>query len=267
MKLFKLLLLPVFLLTTSCLDDISQSKPDYGPENTETQVAEALNSTVGDRDPATAIKVGQFALTAELQILNEQFGTILSDQLREVVSRTETADKITFGTVMTKITYNHDGTNQKETAEGTPIVIDKTAAASVSELETMSAGGELSVREMTEKKFKASANRVTYHNLTLSSRVVSPPSRVVSDDNCRGIPNCQIKVYDLSFDQVYWESDYKATRLHFDYTISPEVPYMAQFLNQCVTYLAALDANNPESAMVKVKQCYVVEDFRLDSSN
>jgi hypothetical protein len=267
MKLFKLLLLPAFLLMTSCLDDISQSKPDYGPEVSEDQVADALNSTVGDRDPATALKIGQFALTTELQVLNEQFGTILSDQLREVVSRTETADKITFGTVMTKITYNHDGTNQKETAEGDPIIVNKTAVASVSELETMSAGGELSVREMTEKKFKASAARVTFHNLTLSSRVVSPPARVVADDNCRGIPNCQVKVYDLSFDQVYWETDYKATRLHFDYTISPEVPYMAQFLNQCVTYLASMDPKNPESALIKVKQCYIVEDFRLDSSN
>ncbi len=266
MRILKLILLPAFMLTTSCLDDISQGKPDYGPEYSEGQVATAINSTVGDRDPATELKVGQFALTAELQILNEQFGSILSDQIREVVNRTETADKVTFGTVVTKVTYNHDGTNRKETAEGDPIIIDKTAAMAA-DVESNSMSGELSIREMTDKKFKTSATRVTYHNLSLSSRVVSPPSRVVADANCRGIPNCQVKVFDLSFDQVVWETDLKAMRLRFDYIISPDVPYMAQFLNQCVTYLASMDPNNPESAMVKVKQCYIVEDFRLDSSN
>lgn len=105
----------------------------------------------------------------------------------------------------------------------------------------------------------ATDGKVTYHGLKASSALEAPPILVQRRENCAGLPNCQLLVHRVSFDMVFWENG-RPDRVHWEFAMSAEAPYLASVLEKCVTGLAKLGGNQGE---ILVRQCLPVIDFRF----
>ena len=267
MKFARLALLPIFFLALSSCLEVKQGALDYGPENDFDEVNAALKTPLAGSDP-TNIKVGEFVHSAETQIINESFGFVISDMGLTVVERNESATEIALKLIENKITYSTNGEQRKSTTEKNA-VIEKEVAAAVQVL--AEGGAREGLRQFSDPEAAAAATttpkiRRTFHNLKTGMRVIAPPPAVVNQANCGGIPNCQIRVYDIAFDVVDWESEEKAKKTSYEFSMSPDVPFLAQELNQCMTFLQALDAKRPDSStLVKVKYCMPVVNFRFEA--
>lgn len=101
--------------------------------------------------------------------------------------------------------------------------------------------------------------KVTYHGLKSKVALEAPPMMVQKRENCAGLPNCQLQVHRISFDMVFWENG-RPDRVHWEFALSPEAPYLASVLDKCVTGLVSLGGNQGE---ILVRQCIPVIDFRF----
>jgi hypothetical protein len=111
--------------------------------------------------------------------------------------------------------------------------------------------GEISIR--------GDGAKVSYHGLQISEALEAPPVLVQRRENCAGLPNCQLRVHRVRFDMVFWENG-RPDRVHWEFAMSAEAPYLASVLEKCVTGLAKLGGNQGE---ILVRQCLPVIDFRF----
>lgn len=97
---------------------------------------------------------------------------------------------------------------------------------------------------------------VTYHDLHVETEIQSAPPLVRQDANCRGVPDCQIRVTRIRFDQVNWYSTEDYDKLRYTLEISPDVPYLGRVISDCVSTQVPY-----EQRTVYIKECQVLLDF------
>jgi len=73
----------------------------------------------------------------------------------------------------------------------------------------------------------------TYHNVSSKKMKIAPPQAVQQSANCANIPNCQINVTVVEFDEVHWEFSVDGYKLHYKFVISPDVPQLSRRLQIC----------------------------------
>jgi hypothetical protein len=117
----------------------------------------------------------------------------------------------------------------------------------------------LKSQNATGESVSTMAESVTYHGLKTYMRLEAPPELVRKRENCAGLPDCKLRVYNIEFDMVFWDKG-KPDRVHWNLAMSPDAPYLAGLLNKCVTGLAPLGGRQGE---ILVKQCMPVVDFRF----
>jgi hypothetical protein len=113
------------------------------------------------------------------------------------------------------------------------------------------------VRTLTDK--------TTYHRLRVSNETTSAPALVLARPNCQGIPNCRIRLTHVGYDVVNWTNGV-GDRIIVDETVSPDVPYLAETMDRCLTVLVPIQNTTTKALVV---QCTPVEDFMFqpDSGN
>lgn len=98
--------------------------------------------------------------------------------------------------------------------------------------------------------------RVSYHDLHVEKEIQAPPPFVRQQPDCRGVPNCQLRVTKIRFDQINWYSDDDYDKLRYTLEISPDVPYLGKVISDCIA------AQVPyEERTVYIKECQVLLDF------
>lgn len=281
------LLIPLALIAlTGCKEEKKSSKPNFGPEAAPAEIEAALSSPMDLVNPAS-MQIGEFVHFAETQVLNGRSDAeaVISDTGQTVVDRVEAEDRIVYTVVQNKITYSGD--EHRKSSTELEMVVPKAQQATISEFvaddaSTVDSGvrnaSEFSLEEharhvitnsmtplktMTAVFAAESARRVSYHNLRVSTTVVKPPAQVASQADCLGIPSCQIRLHKIAFDQVVWESESLADKVAFEFTMSPDVPYLATLMDKCATLLVPINADKPkESTKILLRQCSPVLNFQ-----
>jgi hypothetical protein len=250
-------------LTLSGCVKAEAEKVDYGPQVSENSILSAISAPLANTDP-TKIKVGEFVHVAETQeIPAAQVINTVSDTGQTIIDRQETSADITYTVVETKILYTQ-GSQQKSSTEFN-VVVKKNAltdSASMSAATVFPSSNVRALAAINETLHPAAAARVTYHNLRVSSAQEPPPYLVRSQSGCLGIPNCSIKVTNVSFDIVSWTGD-TGERAHYEYALSADVPYLAQVMNTCITLMVPVSGSNSKTLL---KQCKPVVNFRFESA-
>ncbi len=116
-----------------------------------------------------------------------------------------------------------------------------------------------SAGSMESQNLQSQAEEITYHRLKAAWRTQAPPTAVQSQPNCGGVPQCQIRVYAVSFDMVFWDQG-KPDRVHWEVELSPDTPFLASLINKCVTSLVSVGSGQSK---ILVKQCLPVVNFRF----
>jgi hypothetical protein len=253
-------------------------KPNYGPET----VPETINQAFAEftSDPGTIDK-GEFAyMESTLQIAN--LPPKLSFQLGETVTnKTENST----GWVLTIVQENVMQENEKPVVSKTErracVPKDKTKDCEVetsvmanskanyfSQMlnfnvnKNLDSAKPLKIKDFlqtlgTEKPIKATAQRISYHNLKKEDVTFPLPNLVRLRSNCGGLARCQnLRAMSVSVDKVIWENDERGTKTTFRFIWSPDAPYFASQLLGCAqTWMDIQGQTAP------VTQCEEVKDF------
>ncbi|MCM2281529.1 MAG: hypothetical protein NDI61_06755 [Bdellovibrionaceae bacterium] len=279
------LLVPLLLVALSGCKEEKQAAPNFGPEVAPAEIEAALTRPMAEVD-GSKMKLGEFVHFAETQVINNrtEAEAVLSDTGQTVVDKSELADRIVYTIVQNKIAYSAN--ESRKTSTELELVIKKATSSSYEDPQTASASstaGAFSLREHAERVIaeentplkslsavfaaEEAARRVTYHNLKVSLEQVAPPAQVTSQPNCLGIPNCHIRLHKIAFDQIVWTSATQAEKVSFEFSMSPDVPYLATLMNKCATLLVPINADKPsESTKVLLSQCSPVLNFRWEAA-
>ncbi len=271
-----------------CREDMQGTPVDYGAEVPSDTVQQALMSPVKMTDPLS-MQIGEFVAYSDTQdISNGAASNLVADTSQTITDRVETTDRVTYTIIQHQYSYGN-GAPRKVSTEinsafakptpvptATPIATASPTATpgasaskflgveeilnvhSDSELPVLpfqwSSGTPLHVLQAVLQK-DTPQTRVTYHNLVQSSTRVPAPDNVQRRPNCLGLVNCQLDVYQISFDRITWTGD-SPEKVHFDFWIAPQAPYLASIYNKCATLLVPFGGTR-----VLLRQCSPVNDF------
>jgi hypothetical protein len=99
--------------------------------------------------------------------------------------------------------------------------------------------------------------RISFHGLKRSVATVAAPELTQKRPGCGGLPGCALALYTIEFDQVIWTSA-QPDKIHYQFQMSPDVPYLAALMNRCATTLVPIG-----SAKTLLTQCSPILDFRF----
>lgn len=247
---------------SSCSE--SDVKADFGPQVEPEEIQKALDASRITRDPVTEVKLGQFVHYSEVQVLNGMYEAVISDVGMTVIDRQETAETVDLKIIQNKIVYSKEEARKSTTEYN--VSLAKPGASAVATV--MSAiENAMPIRTFTRKMESQPTSTFTYHNLRVSTELLAAPPAVQKQPNCLGIPECKIRMYNVGYDEIEWETPEKATRITWDFALSPDVPYLAHEMNKCMTFLLPVDAEKPDTSQkVHIKYCLPVMDFRYQCS-
>lgn len=284
--------LPLLLLVaaTSCLKPPSLSD-DNGPEVPADEVQKAVLSA-WDRADFNSIKLNEFLYIEQDQKISTLDPKVVYKEATQVIGRTENTDSIDYKFLIrsqamengnfkpvtsyednisvTKTSPSVTNTASASSADGTAV------PNSVEELQKSMANGSvglragsgtnhflgvLTVQNMLSACVKGDNWDVTCHNLRTSEGVMSPPTGVSGQQNCGGIPNCQIRYKKVSFDLVVkfaeeGSGNIRTEKVVYDMTFSPDVPYLSRLLEFCYQGMVPTATQK-----VLVKLCNRVQNF------
>lgn len=284
-------LLLLLIAATSCLKPPSESD-DNGPVVAADEVQKAVLNAWDNAD-FNSIKLNEFLYIEQDQKISTLDPKVVYKEASQIIARTENTDSITYKFLIRSQAMENGNfkpvtsfENDIEAAKSNPSVTGGATTASTSgkaipksvdELQQSMANGSVGVRSgagnthflgvltiqnMLSACVKSENWDVTCHNLQVSEGVTSPPTGVSSQQNCGGIPDCQIRYKKVSFDLVvnFKDEDSGNTRTEkvvYDMTISPDVPYLSRLMEFCYQGMVPTATQK-----VLVKICNRVQNFQ-----
>ena len=107
---------------------------------------------------------------------------------------------------------------------------------------------------------------IKYFNLSLTQTLQTPPDKVVAKPNCMNLPNCQIRVNTLKFDEVKWRAGQSVDTTTITAEISPDVPDIMFFTAGGGINYRWPGPSYCDKGLINniiVTQCFVLRDFYL----
>lgn len=238
----KYLLLALLLtLQLSCVKK-DELKDDMGPEVSWDSIkAEAYKPLDVKR---VQLYKGEWAGYARVQRLAmNPNGVVAEKWTREVVDRVDNGSEYEITVLHTSIRKTERGEESFRIQEA-PVYLDKTSATTQS-LSVRSMDMQERVKVMVEnyheqvlnQKVSIQSSNMKYYNLKVVHVTRPLPDAVKQLTGCGGYADCnaQIRVTQVDFDQIDTSSGYN--RYHMKFEVSPDVPYLSYWLNQCITLL------------------------------
>lgn len=265
--LFKVGCLSPFLALTACPQLSQKESVQYGAESNKVEIGNSIQSALQGTSPFS-MKAGEFVhfiMTQSYLTASGPQTVIQKEEGITVVSVKESATTATFGLVKQTVTYDSDNKATRTEVED-QVIYKKTPSFSAPSVGSMSLNllfsesfeGPLSLLASETPTDPNTVSTITYHNYTKKEFISPPPAQVVKQDNCGGIPNCEIHVTELEYDEVYWYQNGSTKRLRHKLQLSKDVPYQATILNQCVTATGKVG-----SQFILVEQCQPVVNFKF----
>jgi hypothetical protein len=269
---------------TSCIDEISEKTADLGIEATAEQRNDAINEAFQGISLSNAtlhsrvlyennqrVEMGSVIRTSSVenelyQIKNYDDGTGYifkqtaktydMDSNEETDSKTSTTDAL--------IIPKNPPTNTPFRAQAlsSPMSLIKQAA-----IQTL--GTDCDGIDETDKNGIV-YDCLRYFNLRYELRQTAPPAAVRARPNCMGIPNCQMTIRFLAYDEVKWKNQHAVEKIHLEAEIAPDVPdimympngngwsYLPPVYSICERFLTPI---NKQKYLVAL--CTVLRDFEL----
>lgn len=262
----KLVLFILVAFLGSCIK-APKLKQGLGPEASEAEMERVISKALYGIDPFSA-EIGQqvmYYINARIDNQEESRGIAALTQtiLGLTITSAPPENGVTEETLrLTVDTYEVDLQN------GT---VDRTEGSQEYLRRIVSGNSQpLSLRSRLEKHLSPQhvmavnfapqdgreVKRVSYHNLRESTGVRPPPADVAAKANCGDVPGCQMRYFQVDYDEAKWfsDSEYELEQWHF--VISRDAPFLAYILERC---LGKMYPNNGTNFFVK--QCQFARDF------
>lgn len=245
--LFFLLFAPL-----ACLDIENKQEEesvDYGAQVSYNDIIEPINLVAQEASPED-IAVGEYVY---FQTTQQALGTaplLVRERFQIIDARDDKESYLVFsGTQLQRDLIDGQWTEKTDPFE---LTVTKPLAQMASILQKPFSALSLSLNLSQDK-----APPITYHNLSVTTKATPPPKKVSDAPNCLDIPGCTLRVTEIRFDQVIWETP--ITRLQHYWVVSADVPYLAFFYHNCVT--GQLEMNGGQKTVLT--QCTKTVNFRF----
>ncbi len=283
-------MLGLLIVATSCLKPPSMSD-NNGPEVPADDVQKAV-LVAWDSADFNSIKLNEFLYVEQDQKISTLEPKVVYKEASKIIARTVKADTIDYKFLVRSqamengsfkpVTSYEDNISAAKTTPSvmapptTSAIQGKGLPGSVDELQKSMANGTVGVRSgtgtshflgvlMVQNMLSACVKSenwdVTCHNLKTSEGVMSPPTGVSGQQDCGGIPNCQIRYKKVAFDLVVNfkdadTGDARTEKVVYEMTFSPDVPYLSRLTEFCYQGMVPTF-----SQKVLVKICNRVQNF------
>jgi len=284
-------LLVVLIAATSCLKPPSESD-DNGQEAPTIDVQKAIVNGWGSAD-FEEIKLNEFLYIEQDQKISTLDPKVVYKEASQVIARSETADTIDLK-FLVRSQAMENGSFKPVTSIESDLSIGKSKPSvtsgeaatsaeqgtalpnSIEDLQKSMADGSVGLRSgnglnhyigklnvinMLSACVKGPNWDATCYNLRVSEGVMSPPTGVSSQQNCGGIPNCQIRYKKVGFDLVVNlqgdDGNTHTEKVLYDMTFSPDVPFLSRLMEFCYQGMVPT-----ASQKVLVKICNRVQNFQ-----
>lgn len=262
------LLLPllIFLLSGCDNKDVVDKKPSLGPEVKVEEVAQAIQSGIGNQS-LNHLNVGDAALYE----LNQKVETGGTFKVAEVITylreKNESAEDY-IELVFSQQRTNFNGTDSEQEAE-------KDIVRSIEKIKEATAAAEIhSLAEkalplpLFEQLIKPTAQKLTLHDLSISQEVRDPPERIKEKSDCGGLSPCQLQVTHITFDMAFWENDTQWSKAEIQLSLSPSLPMLDNIRENLFGWLPSLSVCINEQVQGQkrkyfLRTCSVLRDLQL----
>lgn len=276
---------------TSCIDEISEKTADLGVESTAEQRNKVVSDAFQDISLNNAVQNSRVLYENNQRV---EMGAVartstVEGQLYQIKDYVDSNGKITergYIFQQTIKTFDLDSgleTDSKTSAtDQLKIPINPPTAAP---LQISTITSPLSILKQTaihvlgtncdgvdETNDKGVVfDCIRYFNLRYELRSAQPPAAVRAKPNCMGLPNCQMTIRFLAYDEVKWKDQHAVEKIHLEAEIAPEVPDVMYFQKEdnswayippvysiCERFLHTI---NNQKYLVAL--CTVLRDFEL----
>lgn len=261
---------------------------DYGPEVDPSIISGKLAKALGERN-ILAVSSGEFTRVDTTRIIKGRSAVdLIQSQDTIVLSKNEVGEQVQFRFVDQIVEYDLSGNqeHQKRLTESLECVNKETLAPEncrSDDSQGVLASNDIILQnqnqalieetltltkpfQKSQATLKAMAEKVSFHNLSEEVEVRSPPLAVQNQKNCGTLPNCQMVVRKIKFDQVVWETKEKADKISVLVEISEDVPFLSRILKKCEQgSLPFPQKGEPESEAPRLLLtfCSEVKDFGI----
>lgn len=265
-SLLSLALIVAVVFLTSCLE-IEEDPLPFGNEESLQDIGTTLNDAFGQVS-VEDIKLGEFVHIETTQQPFNSSKFVSKDTGKTISRRVENEDSIELTLVVEEFEYDIDGNEINHAIFESDHTIAKTSASSLSSnsLEKL----KMAKVSSNHKKVRTLSNdvgvcalfdhpQISYHKLKVEHSLKEVPKAALDSRFCEGKNPCTVSVTDVSFDQVVWENEEhtgEADKYHCQFSLSEEVPFLANPLKECFTVLL-----EGESNPVIITQCNEVVNF------
>ena len=219
MSFLRLILLTIMITSLGCLE--AKKKPvDYGPEFTPQAVSQAIGKPLKDYTPLNMQKGDRVAWAFYYYVKNNENDKKVAALFEnEVLSRTETSDKLDFKIQTTVGGWDKDN---KPTTDVTPW--DYTVVKPLVSTESLMSLFNLNL--FSEAPLNASSNRTTYHRLQVVEDLYDLSGVSKDKSGCAKFENCMVPATYVHFEKVVWKPE-GAERFELDYFLTPHLPFVS----------------------------------------
>ncbi|MGE0763977.1 MAG: hypothetical protein AB7N80_11915 [Bdellovibrionales bacterium] len=268
--------LPIFLaLVASCIKAPELKQGDLGPQASDEDLERVISKALYGIDPWKTSVGQQVVYDFNARIENEEQVRPIVRLTQTLLARVESADKKKL--TLTIQSHEKDAsTGQVEKSEAnTDYELGDGATAmtlrnSDRPFDTMNLRRLISDGGLTQvMKFfalnelggpRTAAERpikkVTYHNLFEDSGIMAPPSAVQAKPNCGGVANCQMRYFQIDYDEASWYSDTEFDVRKWHFIISRDAPFMGYIFERCLASMVT-----GADRRYYVRQCQFTRDF------
>lgn len=295
----------LFFMTVSCEPSRNGETVNYGPEASNAELNKALVGPMQDLN-LDSLSVGQFVHFSTTDILaGGQVNQVESDTGQTIVAREEMTDVTQLSVVQNKYVYGNSAPEKASTefqlniaradpapaqspspsqapspspAPAAPLIANRlewlrnspnAGEALRRNLQSFTVSKLNEIRARAALQPMATNTPATIHRLRTWEAMEAAPALVKAQPGCLGIPNCQIRVRHVQFDQVTWDKP-EGSRVEFDLAMSPDVPlisgykmtpifeYYPGLIKSCLTLMIEVGSKGSETLLT---QCSVTENF------
>ncbi len=263
-------------LLSGCVKPPS-TKVDYGSESNEADVEAAFTSA---QEPITFeslkedIKLNSYVVFhTDQTIRGSQVITPIKDVAVTVTDKAFNDEIVGFQFTQSEIKYDSD--------DNVPLTREFESFYKKSDFEKKSTQNTLDFNALNLAKIfrfspqglkilNESTPKVSYYNLKVEKKLISPPEKVLKKSDCGGLVGCQMRVVEISYDIVFWTTE-DGEKYHIKYALSPDVPLLFVFeSDKSASFSSIIEFCNQtslpyEDQRLLVTQCKTLKDFQFGS--
>lgn len=253
-----LIIIPVTIsVMASCMEKPKVEQAGLASEVKGEAIDDAFNEALGGANPYAA-KEGQAVLfrhnySVETSEPIDYQQEVLA--IKKILSTSE-AFTIVYDETFSDLESNAPDVTKEKEMEFYPLVNTSSTGLNLMSRRVSPSVYKLAMQSNLIPYADREYTRVTYHGLQVSQVTRAAPQHLQERENCGGLPNCEMRVTRITYENALWYSDVDFDKVTSEVEISTDVPFLGSIILDCTTQQQFIDKRD-----YVIRNCKSLRDF------